>query len=82
MDKVAGQEKASRFEEVMNILGGQWAKDSLSDSIVPIICSKIQDKLPVKLKETFEEKGLHCDITVKPDSEEAEFFFSCIAEEN
>lgn len=78
IDKVAGKEKGSMFDEVMNILGGKWARDSLEEKMIPAICSKIQDKLPMKMKEAFDVKGLQCDITVKSDSEEADFFFSCI----
>lgn len=78
VDKVAGKEKANKFDEIMNIMGGKWAKDSLGESILPMICSKIQEKLPIKMKEVFDEKGLNCEITVKSDAEEAEFFFSCI----
>jgi hypothetical protein len=80
LNKVAGEKKASIVDEIFSMIGGKWAKDSLGESIVPVICSKVQDNLPKKMKASFDEKGLNCEITVKPDCDEAEFFFSCINE--
>jgi hypothetical protein len=43
-----------------------------------MIAAKLQEKLPEKMGEQFESKGLKVDITVKNESDEAEFFFDCI----
>lgn len=75
LDKAAGSEKANKFNEIMQLLGGNWAKDSLADQMMPMVISKIQEKLPVKMKEKMMEKGLVADIVVKSEGEEASYFF-------
>lgn len=76
--KKAGEEKANKFDEMFQLLGGQWAKDTVGSTILPLVCNKIQEKLPDAIKEKFAEKGLIVDIAVKSDSEEASYFFDLI----
>lgn len=76
LDKAAGKEKANKFEDMMNLLGGNWAKESLADQMLPMIVSKLQAKLPEKMTEKMAEKGLVCDIVVKSEADEALYFFN------
>lgn len=75
LNKTAGAEKANMFEDVMNLLGGNWAKETLSDKMMPLVLAKLQEKLPEKMTEKMTEKGLLCDIVVKSENEEALYFF-------
>lgn len=50
-------------------------KESLADRMMPMVLSKLQEKLPNKMTEKMGEKGLVCDITVKSESDEALYFF-------
>jgi hypothetical protein len=43
--------------------------------MMPMVLSKLQEKLPVKMTEKMAAKGLVCDIVVKSESEEALYFF-------
>eukprot|EP00602_Paraphysomonas_sp_CaronLab_P010384 CAMPEP_0185024590 /NCGR_PEP_ID=MMETSP1103-20130426/7725_1 /TAXON_ID=36769 /ORGANISM="Paraphysomonas bandaiensis, Strain Caron Lab Isolate" /LENGTH=157 /DNA_ID=CAMNT_0027557605 /DNA_START=264 /DNA_END=737 /DNA_ORIENTATION=+ len=81
VNKAAGKEKGGKLNEMMSILGGKWAQDSLSTQILPLLCSKIQKKLPDTMREKFASKGLTMDITVKTESEEAEYFFDVLEDQ-
>jgi hypothetical protein len=59
----------------MNLLGGNWAKDSLASQMMPMVLAKLQEKLPEKMASKMAEKGLVCDIVVKSESDEALYFF-------
>lgn len=76
--KKAGEEKANKIDEMFKLIGGQWAKDTVGSTILPLVCNKIQQKLPETIKEKFAEKGLVVDIAVKSESEEASYFFELI----
>lgn len=75
LDNAAGAKKASMFEDFVNLLGGNWARESMQDKVLPLILSKIQSKLPEKMTEKMAEKGLMCDIVVKSEADEALYFF-------
>jgi hypothetical protein len=47
---------------------------------MPLLCSKLQQKLPDTLKEKFAEKGVIVDVVVKTEAEEAAYFFTVIEE--
>lgn len=79
--KKAGEEKANKLDEMFKLIGGQWAKDTVGTTILPLICSKLQQKLPDTLKEKFSEKGLVVDIKVKSETEEAAYFFELLNEQ-
>ena len=51
------------------------AKDTLGSKVLPMIACKLQDKLPEKMKEIFEEKQLNADVVVRTEEEQAAFFF-------
>lgn len=50
-------------------------QESLADQMMPMVLSKLQEKLPGKMTEKMAEKGLVCDIVVKSENEEALYFF-------
>jgi hypothetical protein len=81
LHKVGGESKANKFEQVMAMLGGQWAKDSLSEQALPLISSEIQEKLTEKMKEEFEKKGLVADIIVRSEQDQSDWFFNFIRTE-
>lgn len=78
LNKAVGEQKANKVDEMLGVLGGQWAKNTAAESILPMIASKIQEKLPEKMSEQFEQKGLKCTITVKPENEQADYFYTVI----
>lgn len=43
--------------------------------MMPMVLSKLQEMLPIKMTEKMAEKGLVCDIVVKSEGEEALYFF-------
>ena len=75
----AGEEKASTIENVMNMLGGDSVKEKISNGIIPIICSKLQEKMPASMQDKMEERGLKCEVEIRSDTEQADFFFSFIS---
>lgn len=75
LGKTAGAKKASMFEDLINLLGGNWAKESLVGQMMPLVLAKLQAKLPEKMAEKMAEKGLVCDIVVQSETEEALYFF-------
>ena len=76
--KKAGEEKANKLEEMFKLIGGEWAKETLGTTILPLICNKIQEKLPAIIQEKLMEKGLVAEIIVKSEAEEASYFFNLI----
>lgn len=82
LTKVAGETKASKFDEMMALLGGQVAKDTLGLTVLPMIASKLQDKLPEKMQEIFEEKQLNAEVVVRTQEEQAAFFFDLMHQED
>ena len=78
LKNAAGDEKANKFAEIMNILGGA-AEKKLNAGVLPMICNKLQETMPEKMQEKMGEKGLKCDILVKSDAEQADFYFDLIS---
>lgn len=50
----------------------------MNEGMLPLIASTIETKLPVKMREQFDQKGLQCDVVCKPEASQAEFFFATL----
>jgi hypothetical protein len=79
---MAGSEKAGWFNEIMALLGGQPAKDILGRNIVPVMVAKMEEKIPEKVREKFAEKGMDCDIVVRSEADELDYFFDMLLDQS
>jgi hypothetical protein len=50
----------------------------MNEGMLPLIASTLESKLPVKMQEQFDQKGLRCDVVCKTEADQAEFFFASL----
>jgi hypothetical protein len=50
----------------------------MNEGMLPLIASTLESKLPVKMQEQFDQKGLQCDIVCKTEADQAGYFFESL----
>lgn len=50
----------------------------MGSKIIPLICNKLEEKLPVVMRDKFSEKGIVMDVTVKSSKNQSAFFFEMV----